>query len=140
MSQDNQVFLDTSFLVAYHNKKDQNHLTATICYNNLKRSISNLRFVTTDYIFDELATLLLVRLDKERAIKICSEIIDDPLIRLFMVSEKYFKQAWDVYKSMLDKDWSFTDCSSYVVMQELGIDKAASFDHHFKQFGFTILP
>jgi len=54
VSQADQVFLDTSFLIAYHNKKDQNHRTAAICYNDLKRSIPKPRFITTDYIFDEL--------------------------------------------------------------------------------------
>jgi predicted nucleic acid-binding protein len=39
------------------------------------------------------------------------------------------------FRRFADKDWSFTDCTSCVVMQKLGITTACSFDHHFRQFG-----
>jgi predicted nucleic acid-binding protein len=40
-----------------------------------------------------------------------------------------------VFQRFHDKEWSFTDCTSRVVMQRLGIQRAFAFDDHFRQFG-----
>ena len=47
--------------------------------------------------------------------------------------------AWEVFRKFEDKDWSFTDCASYAVMNRLGINTAFAFDHHFKQFGSIVV-
>ena len=39
----------------------------------------------------------------------------------------------------LDKDWSLTDCISFIVMRRRGLTDALTSDHHFEQAGFTIL-
>ena len=140
MKQQDKMFLDTSFLFAYHNRGDKNHQSARNWYQERKDHIPHLKLIITDYIFDEIATLLLVRLNKKEAISICASIINDPITRLIQIGEKQFHSAWDIFRKMTDKNWSFTDCTSYVIMQEFGIDHAVSFDHRFKQFGFTILP
>ena len=49
--------------------------------------------------------------------------------------------AWQVFRRFSDKEWSFTDCTSKVVMDRLGITTAFTFDHHFRQFGaVTLVP
>jgi len=55
------------------------------------------------------------------------------------VNEDIFEKAWDLYSSRKDKEWGFTDCTSFVVMRENGIKEAFSADHHFEQAGFKIL-
>jgi predicted nucleic acid-binding protein len=51
------------------------------------------------------------------------------------------EQAWVVFDRYRDKDWSFTDCVSFVMMQRLGITKAFAFDDDFRQFGtVTVSP
>ena len=50
-----------------------------------------------------------------------------------------FASGSDLYAQRLDKDWSLTDCISFVVMRERGIAEALTADHHFEQAGFTIL-
>jgi uncharacterized protein len=40
-----------------------------------------------------------------------------------------------VFKTFADKDWSFTDCTSKIVIEQLGIAQAFAFDHNFEQFG-----
>jgi hypothetical protein len=44
-------------------------------------------------------------------------------------------EAWDVFRPYQDQEWSFTDCTSKVVIGRLGITEAFAFDHHFEQFG-----
>jgi hypothetical protein len=50
-------------------------------------------------------------------------------------------EAWRQFREFRDKDWSFTDISSKVVMERLSIRKAFAFDRHFRQFGsFEVIP
>ncbi|MCK4603268.1 MAG: PIN domain-containing protein [Deltaproteobacteria bacterium] len=53
-----KIFLDTSFLVAFYNKEDKNHTQARNFMANADQSLSCL---ISDYIFDEILTVLLVR-------------------------------------------------------------------------------
>jgi len=50
-----------------------------------------------------------------------------------------FHAGLDLYASRPDKEWSLTDCISFAVMQDLGLNDALTGDHHFTQAGFTIL-
>jgi len=140
MTSADTYFLDTSFLIAHRNLKDENHAQAIACFEELKQSSPRLKLVLTDYIFDELATFLVVRLNKATAIEICRAVHNDPIIRLFSVGQSLFNDAWELFQKTTDKKWSFTDCTSFVTMQYLGIECSLSFDHHFRQSGFIVLP
>jgi uncharacterized protein len=50
-----------------------------------------------------------------------------------------FEKGVDLYHSRPDKQWSLTDCISFVVMQEEGVTDALTSDHHFEQAGFRPL-
>lgn len=50
-----------------------------------------------------------------------------------------FERGVELYHSRLDKQWSLTDCISFVVMSEEGIAEALTGDHHFEQAGFVAL-
>jgi len=57
------------------------------------------------------------------------------------ITEETERAAWEVFEKFnKDKDWSFTDCTSKVVMERLGIREAFAFDHHFDQMGFVRRP
>ena len=45
----------------------------------------------------------------------------------------------EVFRKFSDKDWSFTDCSSKVVIEKFGITRAFALDHHFVQFGSIVV-
>ena len=47
--------------------------------------------------------------------------------------------ALDFHQARPDKEWSLTDCCSFVTMQQLGISESIAFDHHFEQAGFRAL-
>lgn len=132
-----RIFLDTSFLVAFYNTRDQHHNQARTFIAETDRDIS---FVISDYIFDEILTVLLVRGGKFLSIEVGQLIVDDDRIDLLSINEQVFQKAWLVYHRFQDKEWSFTDCTSYVLMKNLSIMTGASFDEHFKQFGFRTVP
>jgi uncharacterized protein len=97
--------------------------------------------LTTDFIFDELLTLLRARGEHQIALLAGAAVLDGTFGQLLHVDEVTVREAWDVFRQFSDKDWSFTDCVSYVVIQNLGILTAASLDHHFHQFGsVTVVP
>ncbi|MFH1350680.1 MAG: hypothetical protein ABII26_07040, partial [Pseudomonadota bacterium] len=57
------------------------------------------------------------------------------------INETIAKQAWSVFEQFnTDKQWSFTDCTSCVLMKQAGITEVFEFDHHFDQMGFTCKP
>jgi predicted nucleic acid-binding protein len=55
------------------------------------------------------------------------------------VDKEIFGEAWRLYSERLDKEWSFTDCASFIVMNRMGLTDAFTSDHHFEQAGFNIL-
>jgi len=132
-----EIFLDTSFLVAFYNKRDKNHQKAR---RFISKSDKSMAFLISDYIFDEVLTVLLVRGGKSLSIEAGRKILEDERIDLFQIDEEIFQKAWMVYQGFQDKEWSFTDCASYVLMKNLSIDTGASFDDHFNQFGFITVP
>ena len=60
-------------------------------------------------------------------------------IEIIPASTDLFNKGFVLFTSCSDKDWSLTDCISFVVMQECGITEALTADHHFEQAGFVAL-
>jgi predicted nucleic acid-binding protein len=57
------------------------------------------------------------------------------------LSEVDVLDAWQTFQRFADKDWSFTDCTSKVLVERLGVTRAFAFDQHFRQFGtVTVYP
>lgn len=69
------------------------------------------------------------------------QVLDESLCELEYLPPFDIRSAWVIFERYADKDWSFTDCTSFVVMERLGITQAFAFDRHFKQFpGVTVVP
>lgn len=90
---------------------------------------------TTDYIIDETLTLLRVRGERKRALLLGAEFFQDRVAEIHKITSMDLTLAWTTFEQFDDKNWSFTDCTSKVVMEQLGITVAFAFDHHFHQFG-----
>ena len=93
------------------------------------------QLVTTDYIVDETLTLLRARGQNARAIAWGGPMLRGERCTMHLLSPADLHEARDVFRTYADKDWSFTDCTSKVVMRKLGIRRAVALDHHFRQFG-----
>lgn len=126
-----QLFFDTSAIYAFINKKDPDHV-------RVKRFINNFsgRAFITNYIFDETVNLVNARLGHEKAVFTGDILLKSPQVEKLWITPHDEKEAWGLFVSRADKSYSFTDCTSFVVMKRLKITKSLSLDEHFRQEGF----
>jgi predicted nucleic acid-binding protein len=124
------IFVDSGAWYALANPSDPDHEAAKLFVAS-----TNETFVTSDYIVDELLTLFAVRRQKTKGIECLHDVLERGGADLVRADAADFDNALRIYQQFKDKAWSFTDCTSYVLIQRLQIKKAFSFDHHFRQFG-----
>ena len=131
------VFVDTSAWVALINEADTDHVKAKTIRDKLLRSKK--RFLITKYIIVEIANSLCKTRWRAHAVKLIKAIHDTESIEVIEVDKELFEEAWTMYSGRIDKEWSLTDCVSFVVMERYGIKEAFTNDHHFEQAGFDVL-
>jgi predicted nucleic acid-binding protein len=132
------VFLDTSYLLALELAQDQNHVAALAHWRSVAQRLPSL--VTTSYIVDETVTFFNSRGYHAKAIQVGNTLLYSPSLQLIHVDEALFYAGWQFLERHQDKQYSLTDCISFIVMQQRGIGTAYTFDHHFTQAGFTQVP
>jgi predicted nucleic acid-binding protein len=130
------VLVDTSAWYAATIPSDPDHQAAVRWLDGNRESL-----VTTDYVVDETLTLLRVRGHAARAQELGAELFQESRAALHYLTREEIEAAWQVFRVYADKEWSFTDCTSKVMMERLGITTAFAFDHHVRQFGsMTVVP
>lgn len=131
------VFVDTSFLLALVNSQDENHAPASQIRASIFNQVPKASLIFTDFIFDETMTVMKCRgVPMDIIGRTGDMLLNSKYISMIMISEPTFRAAWSMMKQRADKGWSFTDCTSFSVMEELGISRHLSFDAHFDQAGF----
>jgi hypothetical protein len=133
------IFVDTSAWYAVEVEDDVNHEKACKFLSLIasgKYGIS----ITTDYVLDETLTLLRSRRDLTSATTFMDKIKKSSSVRVFWIDENLFEKALDIFQKSNHKSWSFTDCTSFVLMRELSISEAFTFDSHFREAAFLGLP
>lgn len=127
------VFVDTGAWFAYFVRRDPDHRAAIVWMQQNRQPL-----VTTDYVLDELLTLLKMRENYRIAVAAGEAIWQQRVTRIEYVTVEDIARTWDVFQQYHDKAWSFTDCTSKVIMERLRIAHAFAFDSHFEQFGTVI--
>ncbi len=131
------VFVDTGFFLALVNEDDDFHADAEKLHAALKNVLNKIRLIFTDYVFDEVMTgLRKSKVEAGEIAKFGDDLLSSRYYTRSPISEAGFREAWKMFKKCKDKKWSFTDCTSFVVMNELGIKFHLSFDEHFDQAKF----
>jgi hypothetical protein len=97
-------------------------------------------FITTDYVADETLTLIRVRLGHAAAEAWWRQVDGSARLRWEPVTPARAEKARSLFFRYHDKDFSFTDCTSFVVMRELRLREAFTTDRHFAQMGFILKP
>ena len=136
------VFVDSSYLLALELVRDQDHQAAIQHWQRITKS--PLRFVTTSFVFDEVVTFFNSRGYHAKAVEIGTNLLGGSLVssptELIHVDVTLFLEGWRYFQRHQDKEYSLTDCISFVVMRDLGITTALTFDRHFEQAGFIREP
>ena len=96
--------------------------------------------VSTDYVVDETLTLLRIRLGFGAASRWWAQIDASSRIRWERIDASRAEKARDWFFEWTAENVSFTDCTSFVVMKELGLRRALTTDRHFLQAGFEVVP
>lgn len=124
--------------MAYFNIKDENHVKALSLIERIVKGEYGSVY-TSDYIIDETLTVILTRTKNlMNAVKagsfIIGELEDIPLyINLLRVSKKFFDQAWNLFKkNQYEKNMSFTDYTSIILINNYSLNHIASFDYHYE--------
>jgi predicted nucleic acid-binding protein len=131
------AFADTSFFFALAAKRDRTHEPAVKTFTRLLRSQRPL--VTTDYVLDETLTLTKARTSVEVALALLDRIESSPALRIEYITHDRFAAAKAFFRKHADHGYSFTDCTSFVLMQEMQIRDALTNDRHFAEAGFRAM-
>jgi predicted nucleic acid-binding protein len=132
-----RVFGDTSFFFALVAKRDPAHRPAVAAFEKLLRA--GARVVTTDYVVDETLTLTKARIDAPTSLSLLDRMERSDSIDLQMLTGERFAASKQYFRKHSDHGYSFTDCTSFVLMDELDIGAALTTDRHFEEAGFAVL-
>ena len=136
-----EVFVDTWAWLALANRRDEKHSIAE--GTNRRFLEEGYRFVTSNFVLSESYTLMRLRVHHKAAVEFGKKIRDVErlgMVVVVQVDRDIEGDAWDIFERYEDKEFSFTDCTSFVIMKRRGIDEAFTEDAHFSQAGFRIAP
>ncbi|RYG69680.1 VapC toxin family PIN domain ribonuclease [bacterium] len=134
-----EIFADTSGLLLYLDASQMGHQRVIdIARHHMTTGGT---FVTTNYVLTELVALFTSRTRLSRT-QICTAvdaIHQTPFFEVVHVTPELHANAFQLLRVRPDKDWSWVDAVSFLVMQNFGLTQALTTDHHFDQAGFDRL-
>ena len=128
------VFADAFYFLALLNPKDKAHEQAVAAAASLQGEL-----VTTAWVLTELADAMSAPANRLEFIATLEDLQNDPDVLIFSANPDLFDEGIQLFKKRPDKEWSLTDCISFVVMSREEITEALTGDHHFEQAGFVPL-
>lgn len=132
------LFIDTSAFIALHDASDRHHEAAKGFFTPARIRELRVQLVTTNFVFTEVYSYF-CRTHAD-AVAVGTYIRESKALRYVHAGPADEEAAWELARKYLDKDFSFVDCLSFVIMSRIGCRKAFTFDSHFQQMGFEMLP
>lgn len=134
MNQD-RLFLDTVFIQAILNPRDQYHTAAM----QLLPRVKNAQEVwITEAIFMEVGNALSTY-DRRKVSAFIRQCYQTDNISIVNITPQLFQEGLNLYESRQDKTWGLVDCISFIVMKQHNLMDAVTSDIHFIQAGFQAL-
>ena len=134
---DHPILLDTSYVFAPINPNDQWHAAATRLQARIKAE--GKKIVTTEFVLTKIGDGLSALRFRKAASFVINLLLESPEIEIIPATDELFRRALELFDNRQDKSWGLTDCSSFVVMDDLGISEALTTGDDFSQAGFTAL-
>ena len=129
------LFVDTSAWIALVEKRHALRERVTALLQGFPG-----RLYTSNFVLNETVTLCQVRHDHAAARALGSHILDSPDLQLLRLSGQDERRSWELFLDRKDKAYSYTDCTSFVMMRRLNIERAVALDDDFRREGFEVLP
>jgi predicted nucleic acid-binding protein len=133
------IFVDSSAWLALVDIRDGNHRAGLAFHEELVDGKAG-RLLTSDYILDETLTLMRKRSGLETVREFERPLRVSPSLQQIWVTPTHYEAALELFLGQGKKSWSFTDCTSFAIMRELGVREAFTFDVDFRQAGFVVRP
>ena len=131
-----RVFLDSSFWIARRDNREARHRESVDILERLVRQ--RVRFVSSTLVFAEIHARFSRFLDLREVV--IRDFWNNPLVHLEQPSHADHEDAIELLREYHDKEFSFCDAVSFILMRRLKIREAAAFDDHFHQMGeFEVL-
>lgn len=132
-----KVFADADYFIALLNPREQLHTRA----KSVSQSLGRVRIVTSQMVLVEVLAFYADKgsVLREAAAAVVSNFLNDPNATVIPQTSLQFQEALSHYRQRGDKQWSVTDCASFLLMREGGITEALTHDVHFQQAGFIAL-
>lgn len=130
------VFIDTSALLAVLNANDQFHKPARDVWIRIIEEDQLL--ISTNYILLETITILQHRFGMD-AVRLFQTGVY-PMLRIEWIGEEVHDKGISALFAANRKELSLVDCTSFEVMRQIGVQSVFTFDHHFKEQGFSVIP
>jgi uncharacterized protein len=106
------IFADTYYFIALLNPADKDHSRAL----EFTQQFSG-RIHTTAWVFTELADGLCRPPFRQRVGAFLERFVNEPQSSIAAAQVELFDKGFALYRQRLDKEWSLTDCISFVAMQ-----------------------
>ncbi len=132
-----ETFVDTSGFYALLVERDEMHERAVRILQHAEHRRA--AFVTTDYVLDETATLLVARGFGHLIDASFQSTLRSKACTVDWTSSDVFAQAAAFMAKHIDQGWSFTDCVSFQAMKARRLREALTKDEHFEKAGFKAL-
>jgi hypothetical protein len=130
-----RIFLDTAFIQALLNRRDQYHQIATSLFPRVRAAQEAW---LTEAILTEVGNAL-SSINRVAAVQFIQQCYRIRNMQIVSVDGALFNQGFQLYQSRMDKSWGLTDCISFAVMQQQGLTMAMTTDQHFVQAGYRAL-
>lgn len=131
-----RLFLDTGFVLAWFNRRDQYHEVA----RKLAGSFLACRELwTTEAILLEVGAAFCSPGQRSIMTHLWDRFHSDPRCQLAAFNGVLLNRAMELFRNRSDKEWSLVDCVSFVVMTDEHLTDSLSCDQHFVQAGFRAL-
>lgn len=129
------IYVDTSALLSIIDTRDINHETAVGYWREQVESAS---FIINNYSMLETIALVQNRLGLNAVRTLVKEIL--PVIEVDWLDPAQHESALNDVLTANRRNLSLVDCTSFETMRRLRIETVFTFDDHFKEQGFTVIP
>lgn len=130
----NVVFADTFYFIALLSEGDQAHERAAAATRAFVGKV-----VTTTGVLTEVADGLTAAHARGNFARFLDRLKSRSDVTIVACDRDLFEAGAELFRRRTDKQWSLTDCMSFVVMQRQGLSDVLTADHHFEQAGFVAL-